>query len=164
MSNGIIGVTVGTSTKSDRFAGRSAYDIARKYGFKGTEEEWIKSLAGKSAYDYAVLLGFTGTEEEYKLACEAQRILSIVQTVKSEISGGRNVWTATFGHGGEAAFEVFNGAPGRSCTAEVVDRELVIKHTSQDGPEYLLVKDSRTGLVHRLFIENGKLYISEGEV
>lgn len=164
MKKPIVGVTVGTTIRPDKFAGRSAYDIARKYGFKGTEEEWLKSLVGKSAYDYAVMLGFKGTEEEYKLACEAQRVLSIVQTVKSEISGGRNVWTATFGHGGEAAFEVFNGAPGRSCVAEVIDGELVIKYSSQDGPEHLLLKDSETGLVHRLFIENGKLYIAEGEV
>lgn len=79
MKKPIVGVTVGTTISPDKYAGRSAYDIARKYGFKGTEEEWVKALPGKSAYDYAVELGFNGTLEEYKAACEAQRILSIVQ-------------------------------------------------------------------------------------
>lgn len=79
MSKPIIGVTVGTPINPDKFAGKSAYDLAVKYGYKGTEEEWTKSLPGKSAYDYAVELGFNGTLEEYKAACEAQRILAIVR-------------------------------------------------------------------------------------
>lgn len=43
----------------------TAYDLAKKHGFKGTEEEWIKSLQGKSAYELAVKNGFHGTEEEW---------------------------------------------------------------------------------------------------
>lgn len=49
--------------------GMSAYDIAVKNGFNGTEEEWLKSLkgkdSGKSAYEIAVENGFRGTEEEW---------------------------------------------------------------------------------------------------
>ena len=74
--------------------GWSAYDLAKKNGYEGTEEEWLMSLEGepgayvgteeptdpdiavwvdpsgeavvvKSAYEYAVEAGFTGTEEEF---------------------------------------------------------------------------------------------------
>lgn len=42
-----------------------AYRIALKYGFEGTEEEWLESLHGKSAYEIAVEHGFEGTEEDW---------------------------------------------------------------------------------------------------
>lgn len=51
--------------------GKSAYEIAVEYGFKGTEEEWLASLQGQpgedglSAYEVAVEQGFEGTEEEW---------------------------------------------------------------------------------------------------
>lgn len=46
----------------------SAYSIAVRNGFKGTEEEWLASLVGpegKSAYEIAVEQGFNGTVEEW---------------------------------------------------------------------------------------------------
>ena len=43
----------------------SAYDVAVKNGFEGTEQEWLDSLKGKSAYDIAVDKGFTGTEQDW---------------------------------------------------------------------------------------------------
>ncbi len=46
----------------------SAYSIAVKNGFVGTEEEWLASLQGedgKSAYQIALDNGFVGTEEEW---------------------------------------------------------------------------------------------------
>lgn len=56
--------------------GNSAYQVAILKGFKGTEEEWIKSLkgkdgnsvignTGKSAYQLAVDNGFNGTQKEW---------------------------------------------------------------------------------------------------
>jgi hypothetical protein len=54
--------------------GLSAYQIAVKDGFTGTETEWLTSLKGKdgkdganglSAYDIAVKHGFSGTEVEW---------------------------------------------------------------------------------------------------
>lgn len=50
--------------------GNSAYDIAVKNGYTGTEKEWLESLKGDtiykdSAYDLAVKYGFEGTEEEW---------------------------------------------------------------------------------------------------
>lgn len=43
----------------------SAYEIAVRYGFKGTEKEWIDTLKGKSTYELAVKYGYEGTELEW---------------------------------------------------------------------------------------------------
>lgn len=56
---------------------KTAYDIAVKNGFSGTEQEWVKSIKGEpgrdgidltqggSAYEYALDNGFEGTVEEW---------------------------------------------------------------------------------------------------
>lgn len=52
----------------------TAYGLAVKHGFTGTEKEWLESLVGepgKSAYDEAVEAGFDGTEEEFAAALAA---------------------------------------------------------------------------------------------
>lgn len=43
--------------------GLSAYELAVKYGYEGTVQEWLDSLSGKSAYDIAVDNGYSGTEK-----------------------------------------------------------------------------------------------------
>jgi hypothetical protein len=48
--------------------GLSAYQLAVKNGYEGTEEEWvagIRGVAGKSAYEVAKDGGFTGTQAEW---------------------------------------------------------------------------------------------------
>lgn len=58
--------------------GKSAYDIAVKNGYTGTEEEWLESLKGDtiytdSAYDLAVKYGFSGTEEEWLKSLKGEK-------------------------------------------------------------------------------------------
>lgn len=57
-------------------AGLSAYEIAVKNGYVGTETEWLKSLkgadSGKSAYEIAVDNGFEGTESEWLESLKGQ--------------------------------------------------------------------------------------------
>ncbi len=43
----------------------SAYDVAVKNGYKGTETEWLNSLVGASAYEIAVRNGFKGSEAQW---------------------------------------------------------------------------------------------------
>jgi len=43
----------------------TAYEIAVKHGFKGSEAAWIESLKGESAWDLAVKAGFKGTQQEF---------------------------------------------------------------------------------------------------
>lgn len=85
MSKSDITVKDGADGK-DGANGKSAYEIAVSYGFKGTEKEWLDSLKataggngsagadgkdgvdgkdGKSAYDIAVENGFKGTAAEW---------------------------------------------------------------------------------------------------
>jgi hypothetical protein len=45
--------------------GLSAYEVALKNGFIGSEAEWLVSIAGKSAYALALDFGFEGTETEW---------------------------------------------------------------------------------------------------
>ena len=48
--------------------GASAYEIAVKHGYEGTEAEWLASLtgaAGESAYEIAVRHGYQGSEEDW---------------------------------------------------------------------------------------------------
>lgn len=69
--------------------GLSAYEIAKKNGFRGTEQEWLTSLKGKdgisrmgmtgaSAYQIAVRNGFKGTEQQW------------LQSLKGSGTGGSN--------------------------------------------------------------------------
>lgn len=56
----------------DGTVGKSAYEIAVKNGFIGTEQEWLSSL---TTYDLAKKYGFTGTEAEWvnKLTQNAEK-------------------------------------------------------------------------------------------
>ena len=53
------------------FKGDSAYGLAKKYGYTGTENDWLDSLrgekgdSGKSAYDLVVELGYKGTLSDW---------------------------------------------------------------------------------------------------
>lgn len=55
-----------TLSACDELSGASAYEVAVKNGFVGTELEWLESLkTGSSAYQVAVNNGFVGTEAEW---------------------------------------------------------------------------------------------------
>ena len=73
-----------------KIPGYSAYEIAVKHGFKGTEEEWLVSI---SAYGIAVKLGFEGTVEEWISSLEGKP----GETGSLELSGaldalGKNIY------------------------------------------------------------------------
>lgn len=57
--------------------GKSAYEIAVEYGFKGSEAEWLDSLKygkdGESAYQIAVDYGFQGTETEWLASLKGEK-------------------------------------------------------------------------------------------
>lgn len=58
-------VFYGCSLDAER--GFSAYEIAVRHGFEGSEQDWLDSLVarGKSAYDLAVEAGFVGTQAQW---------------------------------------------------------------------------------------------------
>lgn len=45
--------------------GYSAYEIAVRNGFNGSEAEWLESLKGDDGYDLAVQNGFVGSPQEW---------------------------------------------------------------------------------------------------
>jgi S1-C subfamily serine protease len=53
--------------------GLSAYDIAVRNGFEGTESEWLLSLRGKSAYEIALENGFSGSETEWLQSLKGEK-------------------------------------------------------------------------------------------
>ena len=62
--------------------GLSAYELAVKYGFEGSIQDWLDSLNGRSGYDIAVENGYQGTEEDWANALK-QMTASPVQGIKS---------------------------------------------------------------------------------
>jgi len=75
--------------------GKSAYEIAKAGGYKGSESEWLESLKGangvngKSAYEIAKDGGYTGTEAEW------------LESLK-----GANGTNGTNGVNGKSAYEI----------------------------------------------------------
>lgn len=67
----------------DGLRGLSAYEIAVKHGYQGTEEEWAKGLTpnggaggganGKSAYELAVENGYQGTVQEWLASLKGEK-------------------------------------------------------------------------------------------
>lgn len=56
--------------------GYSAYQIAVKNGYTGTEAEWVASITGvegKSAYEVAKETGYTGTKAEWILSLKGEK-------------------------------------------------------------------------------------------
>ncbi|MBR5091777.1 MAG: hypothetical protein IK093_20335 [Ruminiclostridium sp.] len=53
--------------------GESAYDVAVRNGFRGTEREWLNSLVGDSAYEVAVRNGFTGSESAWLASLKGEK-------------------------------------------------------------------------------------------
>ena len=106
--------------------GESAYQIAVRNGFVGTEVEWLESLRGqngtnaqdgKSAYQIAVENGFEGTEEAWldslkgqdgEVAHKGESAYEIA--VKNGFEGTEEEWLASLNgevaHKGESAYEI----------------------------------------------------------
>lgn len=92
-SNIILSVaSVLNNIETSTLEGASAYEIAVKHGYEGTEEEWLESLRGdigpigKSAYQSAVDNGFEGTEAEWVyLMTKASRDMTVVETELEDV-------------------------------------------------------------------------------
>lgn len=98
--------------------GKSAYEIAVKHGYQGTEEEWIKSLTpkggaggganGKSAYELAVENGFQGTLQEWLKSLVGKDGADAYEVAKKAgYTGSREEWLKTLiGATGLSAYEL----------------------------------------------------------
>ncbi len=104
----------------------TAYGIAVKHGFKGSEEEWLESLEGKDAYETAKKHGFDGTYDEWveSLRGAALKFEDLTPKQKAEITPTVNIEKLDNGYRiklGEEEFFITNGADGFSPTVTVSD-------------------------------------------
>lgn len=98
--------------------GLSAYEIAVKHGYTGTEDEWIKSLTpkggaggggnGKSAYELAVQEGYQGTLQEWLKSLVGKDGADAYEVAKKAgYTGSREEWLKTLiGATGLSAYEL----------------------------------------------------------
>lgn len=118
--------------------GKSAYEIACKNGFEGTEEEWLASLGGevgatgKSAYEIACDNGFDGDEESWLESLKGQTGNSISATVTeiSEGNGGYTVELIDSNNTALSSFNIMNGADG-AAGADGKDYELTVEDKAE---------------------------------
>ncbi|MBE6592526.1 MAG: hypothetical protein E7642_00860 [Ruminococcaceae bacterium] len=76
-----IGISVGSAVIVNKIStpsettienGLSAYELAVKYGYEGTVQEWLESLKGRSAYDIAKENGYSGDKNEWSNSLKAE--------------------------------------------------------------------------------------------
>lgn len=77
--------------------GLSAYEIAVKHGYGGTEEEWLESLKGATAEDLTELLPIAeeAIEECEEAAEKANRAASGVVTIEQNTQSTLKFWVGT---------------------------------------------------------------------
>lgn len=103
--------------------GISAYEVAVKNGYEGTEEEWLASLKGDegiSAYEVAVKDGYVGTEEEWLASLKGDTgergpagVESVSASIPSSDTPGTPSVSATLVDGAMSlAFEHLKGETG----------------------------------------------------
>ena len=100
-----------TANVIDGLRGLSAYEIAVKHGYTGTEDEWAKSLIGKDgadAYEVAKKAGYEGSREEWLKTLIGATGLSAYELAKSEgYEGSLSEWLASLkGADGDNAYKV----------------------------------------------------------
>ena len=87
----IIGISVGATLLVDKVIeptvtidanGLAEYELARQYGYEGTEQEWLEALDEKSSYQIAVDSGYKGTESEWRASLK--EISDNTASVKNE--------------------------------------------------------------------------------
>lgn len=98
--------------------GSSAYELAVKHGYTGTEEEWAKSLTpkggagggsnGKSAYELAVQEGYQGTLQEWLKSLVGKDGADAYEVAKKAgYAGSREEWLKTLiGATGLSAYQL----------------------------------------------------------
>ena len=100
-----------TANVIEGLRGLSAYEIAVKHGYTGTEDGWAKSLIGKDgadAYEVAKKAGYAGSREEWLKTLIGATGLSAYELAKAEgYEGSLTEWLASLkGADGDNAYKV----------------------------------------------------------
>lgn len=103
-------------------SGESAYDIAVRNGYLGTEQEWVSSLEGNSAFEVAQENGYVGTEADW--------LASLVGAQGPEGPVGPQGPTGPEGPQGPIGPEGPTGADGQSVAVSDEGTQLIAAATS----------------------------------
>ena len=137
--------------------GMSAYELAVKYGYEGTVEEWLESLNGSSAYEVSVENGYTGTEAEWTSAVtaaakqepvgissakfSANGELILVLTDGSELNVGKAVGSSgQDGKNGQNGKDGADGKDGVGISGTAINEEGQLVITYSNGKQVNLDK------------------------
>lgn len=101
-----------TASVIEGLRGLSAYEIAVKHGYTGTEEEWGKSLVGNDgadAYEVAKRSGYTGSREEWLKTIIGATGMSAYELAKAEgYEGSLSDYLASLkGVNGKSAYQSY---------------------------------------------------------
>lgn len=96
--------------------GQSAYALAKQLGFEGTEQEWLDSLVGPGAYETAVEQGFTGTKQEWLDSMKGQSAYQLA--VLLGFDGDEAAWLASLV--GKSAYQTWLDLPGNAGKTEAM--------------------------------------------
>ena len=134
-------------------AGDSAYQIAVKHGYEGTEEEWlndpVNGIKGNGIKSFEVVGEYSSddsAENTYRITPyvgeafdikvkNGKGIASVQQTTTSTESEGVNTITVAFSDGTTATFQVKNGARGNSGYSGAAEDLEVVNDLDADDPE-----------------------------
>lgn len=126
--------------------GDSAYDIAKKSGFEGTEEDWLISLKGEP--------GKKGDPFTYEDFTEEQ-----LESLKGE-AGNSGVYVGSGEMPDDCNVQI--DLEGGSYTEEDLALQTlpIIMSKLMDG---FILKDVSTNKLYKLYVDNGKLSLKENE-
>lgn len=127
-----------SSTGSKRSV--TAYDIARKHGYKGTEKQWLDSLVGMSAYLLATVNGYKGTEEEWLESLKSDSLYKIA--VENGFVGTEKEWLDTI----MSPVTLVNGKKG---DVVLVPKDLGLRSNEESdkalkSDNYIIAENGRT--------------------
>ena len=119
----------------------SAYTIATRHGFEGTEEEWLESLKGDPGepFEYD---DFTQEQLEALRGPAGRDIVSVERTSGDGTAGSVDTYTITYSSGPASEFEVRNGSNG------------ITPHIGVNGNWY--IGDTDTGV----FADGGDIFLA----
>lgn len=167
-------VTVLTACGTTGASGLSAYDIAVKNGYVGTEAQWLKSLkgsdSGKSAYEIAVENGYEGTETEWLESLKGSNGIDGTDGKDAENITITDIYNALVADGYEGSFKDFVAEYLKDNTAiqdEVYVSKAILSCVSivstftQKGYYNQSQKytASGSGVIYKLDKETGSAYI-----
>ncbi len=167
-------VTVLTACGTSGASGLSAYEIAVKNGYVGSETQWLKSLkgsdSGKSAYEIAVENGYEGTETEWLESLKGSNGIDGTDGKDAESITITDIYNALVEDGYEGTFKDFVAEYLKDNTAiqdEVYVSKAILSCVSivstftpkgfyNQGQDY---KASGSGVIYRINKETGSAYI-----